>query len=74
MKNPRFAENAVETLRFPKKSDVICKDCIYAAEDIKHNDDTIDGATLGTCDAFSIKPPSVLLSGGNCPYYRNEEE
>ncbi len=74
MKNPRFSKDAIGALRTPKKEDVVCKDCIYAAKDQSFNGETIVGATLGTCDAYRIKPPSIILKGAECPYYLSEDE
>ncbi len=71
-RNPRLAPDATDPLRFPEEDEVICKDCIYRAKDIANG--TIKGATLGVCDAYPIKPPSILLDGAECMYYCSEDE
>jgi len=73
MKNPRFEDEAVGEWEFPDKKNIKCKDCILAAKDKKAGGVKIDGATLGMCDAFDIKPPSVMLRGADCPYYIEKE-
>jgi hypothetical protein len=69
MKNPRFEDEAVGAWEFPDKNKVKCKDCMLAAKDRKAGGTTISGATLGTCEAFEVKPPSIILRGADCPYY-----
>ena len=74
MENPRFKSEAVGETRSPKKEDVKCKDCIFAEKDRKSGDMVLDGATLGVCEVYPIKPPSILLKGADCPYYVSESE
>ena len=72
--NPRLAPDAVEPLRFPELDKVVCKDCMYRAKDIGKGKGAVKGAVLGTCDAYAIKPPSILLDGAECMYYLSEED
>lgn len=74
MRNPRFAPDEVPELRFPEEDKVVCKDCIYRAKDIGTGADAVKGAVLGVCDAYPIKPPSILLDGAECMYYCGEDE
>ncbi len=72
--NPRLAPDAVSPLRFPEVDKVVCKDCMYRAKDIGKGKDAVNGAVLGTCDAYTIKPPSILLDGKDCMYYLREDD
>ena len=75
MKNPRFEkEDDIGGWRIPKKENVKCKNCYLRAEDRKAGNATIDGATLGTCQAYKIKPPSIILGGSDCPYFIDEKD
>lgn len=69
MKNPRFEDSAISPLRFPEPDKIACKDCMYRAKDIGSGKDAVDGAALGTCDAYAVKPPSILFDGAECKYY-----
>lgn len=70
--NPRFKDENVYALRFPEKDQVVCKDCVFRAKDIA--DGEVSGAVLGCCEAYEIKPPSILLDGKDCIYYLSENE
>ena len=72
--NPRLRPNAVSPLRFPELDKVVCKDCVYRAKDIGRGKDAVNGAVLGTCEAYHIKPPSILLDGADCMYYLSEKD
>ena len=74
MNNPRFEDSNVSSLRFPDKEKVKCKDCILRLKDKKAGDVKIDGATLGACFVYPIKPPSILWKEADCPYYTGENE
>lgn len=73
-KNPRFSDKAIAPLRFPEVDKVVCKGCIYRAKDIGTGDNRVYGAVLGTCDAYPIKPPSILLDGKDCMYYFGDDD
>ena len=54
----------------PKK--IQCSKCILREKD--RLDGEINGATLGICEAFKIKPPQILFDGAECPYFIDESD
>ena len=73
-KEPRWADEDWKSTG-PDLDKVICKDCIYRAEDVYHNGKLMEpGACLGKCEAFPFKPIGILLSGEDCEYYYGENE
>lgn len=73
MKNPRFKKESIYPLRTPDRNNIQCKDCEYAEKDIKFKGKTMYGAESGRCEAYEIKPPSVILGGEECEYYLEKE-
>lgn len=58
----------------PDPAKIQCSKCMLCAKDRLNGQ--INGATLGTCDAYDFKPTQILFDGAECPYFIdvNEED
>lgn len=72
MKNPRFEDDALGTMRQPDEKKIACKDCVWREPDRLNG--KINGATLALCRVYTMKPDGILWNNDECPYYVDDSE
>ena len=72
-KNPRFEnDDDIGELTLPDAKRIACRDFKFREED--RMDGMINGATLGLCEKYFMKPKEVLWENADCPEWESEDD